>query len=34
MKKMDIFGYQVEIDEEATKEWYNKAKLQFVLDDE
>ena len=25
MKKMDIFGYQVEIDEEGTREWYNKA---------
>ena len=25
-KKMDLFGYQVEIDEVATKEWYNKAK--------
>ena len=25
MKEFDLFGYQVEIDEVATKEWYNKA---------
>ena len=25
MKEFDLFDYQVEIDEEATKDWYNKA---------
>ena len=25
MKKMNLFGFQVEIDEIATKEWYDKA---------
>ena len=25
MKEYNLFGYQVEIDELATKEWYNKA---------
>ncbi len=25
MKQIDLFGYQVEIDEIATKEWYNNA---------
>lgn len=25
MKEFNLFGYQVEIDEVATKEWYNKA---------
>ena len=26
MKKIDLFGFQVEIDEAATKKWYNKAE--------
>lgn len=26
MKKFDLFGVQVEIDEEATKKWYDIAK--------
>ena len=25
MKEFDLFGFQVEIDEVATKEWYEKA---------
>ncbi len=25
MKELDLFGYLVEIDEIATREWYNKA---------
>ena len=25
MKEYELFGYQVEIDEEATKEWYDKV---------
>ena len=25
MKQIDLFGFQVEVDEVATKEWYNKA---------
>ena len=25
MKEFDLFGYQVEIDEQATKEWYDRA---------
>ena len=25
MKEFDLFGFQVEIDEVATKEWYDKA---------
>lgn len=26
MKAFDLFGFQVEIDEVATKEWYDKAE--------
>ena len=26
MKAFDLFGFQVEIDEVATKEWYDKQK--------
>ena len=26
MKKQDLFGYQVEIDEKLTKDWYEKSK--------
>ena len=25
MKEYNLFGFQVEIDEDATKEWYDKA---------
>ena len=26
MKKIDLFGFQVEIDEAATKKWYDEAE--------
>jgi len=26
MKKYDLFGYQVEIDESATRKWYENAE--------
>ena len=33
MKAFDLFGFQVEIDEVATKEWYDKVPRGIVVYD-